>query len=204
MTPVAGAEPPGTAPRSSAPSPSWSDPRLVAACRNGDERAWGALIDKYKRLIYSICIKYGAAPDDAADIFQSVCLELFSDLDDLRKSESIKAWLVRVTVHRCYHWKKQQRARGAVGLEDLPDDPEDPAAGARAILEEVEKEQIVREVVQRLPARCAEMVRLLFYEDPPLPYAEVAQRLGLATGSIGFIRGRCLKRLEKALRELGF
>lgn len=204
MTPPAGAAPPGTAPRSSAPAPSWSDVRLVAACRNGDERAWGALIDKYKRLIFSICLKYGARAEDAADIFQSVCLELFSGLDDLRRSESIKAWLVRVTLHRCYHWKKQERAHGAVGLEELPEEPEDPTTGARAILEEVEKEQTVREVVQRLPARCAEMVRLLFYEDPPLPYAEVARRLGLATGSIGFIRGRCLKRLQKTLHELGF
>ena len=48
------------------------------------------------------------------------------------------------------------------------------------------------------------MIRLLFYADPPLPYREVARRLGLATGSIGFIRGRCLRRLEKTLREMGF
>jgi DNA-directed RNA polymerase specialized sigma24 family protein len=47
------------------------------------------------------------------------------------------------------------------------------------------------------------MIRLLFYQQPPLPYAEVAERLGLATGSIGFIRGRCLKKLEAALGELG-
>ena len=47
------------------------------------------------------------------------------------------------------------------------------------------------------------MIRLLFYEQPPLPYVEVARRLGLATGSIGFIRGRCLKRLQKELEEQG-
>jgi hypothetical protein len=47
------------------------------------------------------------------------------------------------------------------------------------------------------------LVRLLFYEQPPLPYAEVARKLGLATGSIGFTRGRCLERLHKIL-ELGF
>ena len=32
----------------------------------------------------------------------------------------------------------------------------------------------------------------------------MAQKLGLATGSIGFIRGRCLNRLQKILAELGF
>jgi DNA-directed RNA polymerase specialized sigma24 family protein len=48
------------------------------------------------------------------------------------------------------------------------------------------------------------MIRLLFYVEPPLPYREVAQRLGLAVGSIGFIRGRCLKRLQKTLLAMGF
>jgi hypothetical protein len=32
----------------------------------------------------------------------------------------------------------------------------------------------------------------------------VARRLGLATGSIGFIRGRCLKKLERVLGNAGF
>ena len=45
----------------------------------------------------------------------------------------------------------------------------------------------------------------LFFSEPPLPYAEVAKRrLGLATGSIGFIRGRCLKKLQRALQDSGF
>jgi DNA-directed RNA polymerase specialized sigma24 family protein len=45
---------------------------------------------------------------------------------------------------------------------------------------------------------------MLFYEDPPLPYAEVATRLGLAEGSIGFVRGRCLKKLREQLERRGF
>ena len=52
------------------PSPAWPDDRLVRACLEGDDRAWNALIDKYKRLIYSIALKYHATPDDAADVFQ--------------------------------------------------------------------------------------------------------------------------------------
>jgi DNA-directed RNA polymerase specialized sigma24 family protein len=48
------------------------------------------------------------------------------------------------------------------------------------------------------------MIRLLFFVEPAVPYAEVARRLGLATGSIGFIRGRCLRRLQKTLQQMGF
>jgi DNA-directed RNA polymerase specialized sigma24 family protein len=63
---------------------------------------------------------------------------------------------------------------------------------------------MVREALAQLPPRCREMIELLFFEQPPVPYNEVARRLNLATGSIGFIRGRCLKRLKKLLQEKGF
>jgi hypothetical protein len=45
---------------------------------------------------------------------------------------------------------------------------------------------------------------MLFFEAPPRPYQQVAAALGLATGSIGFIRGRCLARLRRQLEQLGF
>ncbi len=185
------------------PHISWSDTRLVRACLDGNEHAWGVLIEKYKRLIYSIPFKYHAKPEDAADIFQSVCIELFSQLPNLRKAESLKSWLITVTVHKSYHWKKQQRPSD-VELDAMEQEQAEATAIAPPeMLAELEQEQAVRDAIARLPERCGEMIRLLFYEHPPLPYAEVAQRLGLATGSIGFIRGRCLKKLQKLLEEGG-
>lgn len=187
---------------------SWSDTRLIRECLAGNELAWAALIHKYKRLIYSIPIKYGAKPEDAADILQGVSLKLFSELSNLRKTESLRSWLISVTVRQSYHWKKRQRP-GQVDLDSM--EPEHAETKVRSaivlpaqVLEEVEQEEMVREALRSLPSRCTEMMRLLFYEDPPLPYAEVARRLGLATGSIGFIRGRCLKRLKKVLMEMRF
>jgi DNA-directed RNA polymerase specialized sigma24 family protein len=71
-------------------------------------------------------------------------------------------------------------------------------------LASLEREQMIREAIAALPPRCKEMIDLLFFEHPPLPYNEVAHRLSLARGSIGFIRGRCLKRLKRILEEKGF
>ena len=180
-----------------------SDARLVRECLDGNQQAWNSLIERYKRLIYSIPYKYRAAPEDCADIFQAVCLELYTELGNVRKVESLKSRIISVTVHKCFHWKRQQR--GNVELDATEQEPvDDTAVAASDLLIEVEQEQLVREAIRKLKPRCAEMIRLLFYEHPPLPYNEVAQRLGLATGSIGFIRGRCLKQLEKALVESGF
>ena len=48
------------------------------------------------------------------------------------------------------------------------------------------------------------MIRMLFFETPPRPYQEIAKELGIATGSIGFIRGRCLGKLKQQLENMGF
>jgi DNA-directed RNA polymerase specialized sigma subunit len=58
--------------------------------------------------------------------------------------------------------------------------------------------------VAALPARCQRLMQMLFFEEPARPYQEVAQRLRIAEGSIGFIRQRCLQRLRKQLLETGF
>jgi RNA polymerase sigma factor (sigma-70 family) len=182
----------------------WSDGRLIDACRDGDQRAWAALIDRYKRLVYSVPVKYGLTADDAADVFQGVCLDLLSGLDSLRQVESLKSWLARVALNRCYHLRKQQRALETTELDDLSEEPSEPGAAVSELMASAEQDQIVRDAVRTLPVRCAKMIHLLFFEDPPLPYTDIARTLGLAPGSIGFIRGRCLSRLEKTLRALGF
>ena len=178
------------------------DERLVQGCLDGDQQAWESLIDKYKRLIYSIPFKYGASPEDAADVFQAVCIEVFNSLPQLKNAESLRSWLITVAIRQSYRWKKKQANH--VELDAMEPEAAEEIAAVPATLYQVEQEQVVRDVVEQLPPRCADLVRMLFFEQPPLPYAEVARRLGLATGSIGFIRGRCLLRLRKALVESGF
>jgi len=179
------------------------DRALVVACLEGDEGAWTRVIDKYKSLIFSVPLRYGACRDDAADIFQAVCVELFHELPRLRNIDTLRPWLMTVAAHQSYHWKQKQQKKHAREIEGLETD-DLPAVLPPEIAAELEREQLVREAIARLPDRCQKMMRLLFWENPPLPYAEVARRLGLATGSIGFIRARCLDRLQKALEELGF
>ena len=62
----------------------WPNSRLVKECLRGNEQAWNLLVDRYKNLIYSIPIRYGLPPQDAADIFQAVCLDLFNELPRAR------------------------------------------------------------------------------------------------------------------------
>lgn len=184
------------------PATDWTNARLVEHCLRGDERAWHVLVDRYKNLVYSIPLRYGAPPQDAADIFQSVCLDLFNELPKLRDAEALRGWLIRVTANKCYHWK-----RGTPAAEGLDEERTAVAANGSLpseLLAGAEREEMLREAIRGLPPRCREMIELLFFRQPPLPYKDVAAHLNLAIGSIGFIRGRCLKRLKDMLEGKGF
>ncbi len=69
------------------------------------------------------------------------------------------------------------------------------------MLEEIERAQDIRDAIDALPDRCRELVLRLFLDDPPPPYADIARSLGLAEGSIGALRGRCLDRLKHELEQ---
>jgi RNA polymerase sigma factor (sigma-70 family) len=185
-------------------SAEWTNSRLVQECLRGNEDAWNMLVDRYKNLIYSIPLRYGLPPQDAADIFQAVCLDLFNEMARLRDAEALQAWIVRVTNHKCYHWKRQNHPVNGDLDEHGIDGISADSPAATELMAELEREQMVRESIEKLPPRCREMISLLFFEHPPQPYNEVAEKLGLARGSIGFIRGRCLKRLKRILQEKGF
>lgn len=182
----------------------WTDARLVEECLAGNQRAWCALIERYKNLIYSIPVRYGAPPQDAADIFQSVCLELFGELGRLRDAGALSGWLIRVALRKSWHWRRQQAVQMSAWDENHSETLAEDEPLTSDVLLRLEREQMLREAIAGLPERCGEMIELLFFRQPPLPYEEVGKRLGLARGSIGFIRGRCLKRLKSELEKRGF
>ena len=183
----------------------WPDDRLVAACLKGDQQAWSALIDKYKNLIFSIPMKLGLY-DDAADIFQAVCVDLLNDLPQLREPRALPKWLMQTCYHKCL--QVRYRAEKQVPLNEenteIASDSGDSSMLPEDMLVQLEKEQAVRNALSELSPRCEQMVRMLFFETPPRPYEDIAKELGLATGSIGFIRGRCLEKLKQQLENMGF
>ena len=180
-----------------------TDRELVAACLSGDEQAWSDLIDRYNRLIFSIPLKQGLDRDQAADIFQAVCLDLVAELPRLRDPQALPAWLIQTTLHKVSKWRRRNDrfvADEGVHVEqaeapetDMPD----------ALIREVQQAQAMRDAMRGLSDRCQRMVQMLFFETPARPYKEVAAQLGVATGSIGFLRGRCLDRLRSALEGIG-
>ena len=183
----------------------WSDSRLVRECIKGSEAAWAALLEKYKRLIYSIPVKYGLSTDEATDVFQETCLALLSELPRLRDPRALPKWLIQVTSHKCVKHKRRHERTDAMDVTaGHLIEVADTGQGSDQLMLEVEREQALRDAVSALSPRCQRLIQMLFFESPPRPYQEIARMLNLACGSIGFIRGRCLDRLRTQLHRNGF
>jgi len=177
--------------------------RLVKECLSGNESAWSQLIDKYKALIYSIPIKYNLPPQEAADVFQATCVELLVRLPELREPRALPKWLMQVAHHECYRLKRlSKRVVSRDSEEDTPE-PETPPI-ADTLVQQTQEEQMLREAMATLTPQCRRLVEMLFFESPSHPYSEVAVELGLALGSIGFTRQKCIERLRRQLEDLGF
>jgi len=177
------------------------DQGLVRECLNGNQDAWAALLQKYRNLIYSVPLKYGLSREESHDIFQQACVQLLRRLGEIRDLDSLPAWLIKVTTHLCFYWISKEKRFEPASLEtDLGPAPEVP----EQMMYELEQEQIFRQEMARLKPRCRELLHMLFFETPAVPYATAAKKLGLATGSIGFVRMRCLQELRRQLEDRGF
>ena len=176
---------------------------LIAACLNGQQEAWEALIRRYQRLIYSIPLKSRLSPDDASDIFQAVCLKLFEKLATLRELDKITSWLITTTTRECWRVAARSRRESQSSHTESENDSlsQMPAAGPLADeeLEMFARQQTVREGIEALSERCRELLRLLFYEREECSYAEIARRMAMPVPSVGPTRARCLEKLKRIL-----
>lgn len=177
-----------------------SDAALIAGCRRGDSSAWETLVRRYQRLIYSIPMRAGLGEEAAADVFQHVWAMLFQKLHTLEHPERVGAWLA--TTARREAWRAGRRARGGGSSRDdetamagIADDAPLPDE----LVERLEAQNSVRVAVDALDERCRELLNLLFFRAEPPPYSDIAARLGVAEGTIGPARARCLERLRRTL-----
>ena len=181
----------------------WTDAKLVRGCLDGNQEAWATLVQSYKNLIYSVPVKYGFNREDSADIFQAVCVEVLKQLPRLRDPKALPKWILMITSHLCYHRKYADQKAQAKAAEITRWFDEAMPPEALEIARRAEQQQALRRAVTELPPQCRQLVRMLFFEDSPRPYSEVAKQLQLSSGSIGLTRQRCLGRLRSKLADAG-
>ena len=178
---------------------STSDRDLIRACRKGRVGAWRRLLDKYERIVFSVPRKYGLSAEDAADITQLTFTILVQSIDDLPEDSRLGGWLT--TIARRHTWRLLERNRRQVIDRFAEVDESTPPVPEGGDVENWELTEWLNHGLSRVSGPCRDLLYAL-YLDPEQPsYVQVAERLGMATGSVGPTRARCLKRLREVLDE---
>ncbi len=172
-----------------------ADRELVEKCLRGDAAAWDALLNRYAGLIWSILRRCNVPTPDAEDLFQNVCLKLYSQLATLKNSEKLAGWLAAVTRQEAAGWARRRRA-----LSEIPESLPDPGPSPEDAALTEERLFLLRTALSQLPEPCRTLLTRLYSEDPP-GYAELAGELKIPVGSLGPRRARCLERLKKTLEN---
>jgi len=178
------------------------DPELVSLCLKGDSLAWEALIARYRRLIYSIPVRWGFMGADCSDVFQAVCLGLIEHLGELKDGTRVSAWLITTTTRQCIRVRAQKH-RDASSTDDDFEEPEDPGENIEVIRLKTQEQQSVRDAVEMLPERCRQLMERLYFDSNNPSYESIAQTMQMPVASIGPTRARCLEKLRILLRRRG-
>jgi RNA polymerase sigma factor (sigma-70 family) len=185
------------------------DAELIDRCQQGQKLAWATLVRRYQRLIYTVAMRAGLAEDQAAEIFQATFVRLNEHLHRLREPERLRAWLVttakretlllreRMARHMPLQGDDGEATAAGLALSEVPD--ADPLPEEQ--LSQMQQAQRLQRALARLDGRSQLWAELLFLQDEPLPYGEIAERMQVAIGSIGPTRARLLEKLRKILSE---
>jgi len=174
------------------------DHALVQMCLDGVAAAWETLVERYRKLVYSIPVQLGLSEADADDVFQSVFLTLHRFLRTLRDRTRLSAWLITTTRRECYRLIKRHRRDGAFPLEVFETEGETIDEQT----ERWEKQQVVRRALEKLSERDRRLVTLLFLDQGTPNYEAIAAEMGMRIGSIGPTRARVLAKLQGILEEM--
>lgn len=185
---------------------------LIQRALRGDARAWEQLVDRYARLVYSVPARYRLPPTEADDIFQDAFLALAQHLHEIQDPERLPAWLITTTRRLVWRALERRRLEQPLEAEDLTDGSFSalverslsPMPTVQELIDGWQRQEALEQGLRWLNERCRSLLTLLFLEPAEPSYDEISERLGIAKGSIGPTRNRCLEQLRLALEGMGF
>jgi RNA polymerase sigma-70 factor, ECF subfamily len=161
------------------------DAQLVRATRGGDRAAFGALYERYVRMVHGVLlahVPYG----EVDDLLQDVFLIALRRLDSLREPRAFASWLLAITRNRANDFHRLPRAAGEL--------TETAAGGADRDEQEA---RVALAAIQSLPAAYRETLSLRLVEGMTGP--EIAARTGLTPASVRVNLHRGMKQLRAKL-----
>jgi RNA polymerase sigma-70 factor (ECF subfamily) len=181
-----------------------SDAALVRRMAAGDDRALGALYDKWQAVVHGVVARMLRQPDDIEDVVEETFWQAWrqaSRFDPARGA--VQTWLLTIARSRALDRVRALRRRRESPLEG--DDGEvvvqqvaasDPGLDA----EDAERRRVVTAALSQLPTEQREALELGYYGG--LSQSEIAERTGQPLGTVKTRMRLAMQKLRSQLQIL--
>lgn len=151
-----------------------TDYELVRDCLNGDAEKFTELVERYKKLVYSVAYKFTRDAEEVNDLSQEVFVKIYKSLGRYDPQYKFSTWTVKVATNICLDFVRKKKLN-SVPLEEIENYARVESTPETIYIKR-EKSQRVRAAIEELP----EIYRLpiIMYHQKGMSYNEIAEALG--------------------------
>jgi RNA polymerase sigma-70 factor (ECF subfamily) len=129
--------------------------------------------------------------DDAADVVQDCFVTLWNDREKLRRVVNREAWCIMLVKRRCVDLLRKRKPTVEIDERTLAVEVDDHAAEERL--------QLAMELIDRLPERQAEAVRLKHFDAADTQ--QIAARMHISEGNVYTLLSRAYSSLKQMIQQ---
>lgn len=169
------------------------DREIVERCLKGDIDCFSHLVANYKKLVYSIALRFLKDPQSAEDITQEVFFKAFRKLRLYDTNMKFSAWIGRITHNTCIDIIRKDKNYQVVSSDEMVIEDTDESADDLVIKKE--RKQWIEEQIRQLEP--GYKTPLLLFHQAGLSYEEIARSMGVP---LSIVKNR-IYRARKMLKE---
>lgn len=175
-----------------------SDPEIVTAIRQGDEKAFEQTFRKFYERLCSYACSLLKDEEEAEEVVQTVFLTIWEKKADLEITLSLKSYLYRAVHNHCLNRFKHAAVRKA-HREYTEFFVSQSYESVTEVIHANELEQRIEKAVSNLPEQCQKTFRMSRFEE--LKYQEIADKLQISIKTVENQIGKALKILRNELAD---
>ena len=185
-----------------------NDFQLVLKAKEGSQKAFADLMQRYKDSIYFMSLKMVNNKEDAMDITVETFAKAFEKLDKYQPEYAFSTWLFMVATNNCIDFLRKKKLN-TVSIDNMMDEDDDRPMQIKADTLNPEESSIKKQqseelklLVESLPPRYRNLLTLRYFDE--LSYEEIAQQLDLPLGTVKaqlfrakYLLGNIINRIER-------
>jgi RNA polymerase sigma factor (sigma-70 family) len=165
---------------------------------------WPLEIQRHGRWLRSVLVVRSREPGVVEELFQEVALTALRDGHGVKDDQKAAPWLYRVAVRQALMYRRrmgrQRRMMTSLAQRSSSDVNDDGCSDPLGWLLNDEQNQLIRQAVDALPGKDAEILQLKYSED--WSYRQIAEHLGVSEQAVDSRLHRARQKLRSGLSQL--